>query len=247
MLDSWQKAHESPGMKPRSSSLTHRPHLLLIICMMATAPFASAGEDLPKDAKFLVEDPLDETTFKEHWKKAKGKFAIEDGVFTAREILEENHHAGAGRIQDVMNGILQVEFRMVESAQLQFGFDYTTDEKKDHLLRAVVNQGTISARAGSGWAKTTRMKPFGPKPAKIDVPAGEWHLGVIEFYGQEVIIRINGEPVFAATAETPLEGVEKNRIALTARGVAQFRNVKLWSLEDVSAEDWEGRFEKAKG
>lgn len=220
--------------------------ILVAVCFQTAPALAGSEQPVPTEAKLLVDDPLDESTFKAHWTKAKGKFAIEDGVFTAREILEENHHAGAGRIESVMNGILEVEFQLVESDQLQFGFDYTTDEKKDHLLRAVVNQGTISARAGMGWGPTTKMKPFGPKPAKVEVPAKEWHKGRIEFFGQDVIISINGETVFAASADTPLDGVEKNRIALTARGVAQFRNVKLWSLEAVSAENWAKRFKKAQ-
>lgn len=209
----------------------------------------AAGEataEAPEGAALLVEDPLDDSTFKAHWVKAKGTFAIEDGVFTAREILEENHHAGAGRLQPVVDGILDVEFRFVESSEVQFGLDYTTDEKKDHLLRAVVKNGTVSARAGWGWAKTTRMKPFGPKPVALDVPAGEWHRGRIEFRGQDVIIRIDGKTVFAASAETPLKDVQKNRLALTARGVAQFRNLKLWSLDSVADAAWEKRFEKAQ-
>lgn len=233
-------------MKNRSTF----PHFFLPAILAVTlAPAilkAADKPEVPEGAQLLVEDPLDDTTFKEFWKKAKGRFAIEEGIFTAREILEEHHHAGAGRIQQVMDGILDVEFRFVESDQLQFGFDYTTDEKKDHLLRAVVKDGTVSARAGSGWAKTTRMKPFGPGPKKIDVPSREWHQGRIEFRGQDVIIRIDGKTVFAASAETPLAGVEKNRIALTARGVAQFRNLKLWSIEGVSDEVWNSRFDKAE-
>ncbi|MCB1230567.1 MAG: DUF1080 domain-containing protein [Verrucomicrobiae bacterium] len=229
----------SPRFLPLSLSL-------LPILALAIPAFVKADDDLPEGAKLLVEDPLDESTFKPFWVKAKGKFAIEDGIFTAREIPEEKHHAGAGRIQPIMDGILDVEFRFVESEQLQFGFDYTTDEKKDHLLRAVIDKGTVSARAGSGWGPTTKMKPFGPKPVKVEVPAGEWHQGRIEFRGQEVIISVNGETYFAAAAETPLAGVEKNRIALTARGVAQFRNLKLWSLEGVSDADWGKRFRKAQ-
>lgn len=220
--------------------------LSLLTALAFIAMNLPAADEVPVKAKLLVDDPLDESTFGAHWKKAKGKFAIENGVFTAREIPEEHHHAGAGRIEPVMNGILEVDFKLVKSEQLQFGFDYTTDQKKDHLLRAVVNAGAISARAGSGWGATTKMKPFGPKPRKINISSQEWHRGVIEFFGQEVIIRIDGKTVFAAAAKSPLEGVRKNRIALTARGVAQFRNLKLWSLEDFSAKEWARRFQAAK-
>ncbi len=228
----------------------HLSHFLLALpihLFLGITPLVHAGSasDVPKGATLLVDDPLDASTFKEHWKKAKGKFAMEDGIFTAREILKEKHHAGAGRIQSVTDGILDVEFRMVESNEIQFGFDFTTDEKKDHLLRAVIKDGTVFSRAGMGWAKQTRMKPFGPKPVKVEVPEGKWHHGRIEFHGQDVIIRINGRTVFAASARTPLKGVEKNRIALTARGVAQFRNVKLWSLDEIPDAEWKKRFQKA--
>lgn len=93
---------------------------ILAVSALLAWPARADEAELPTGAALLVKDPLDETTFAEHWTKAKGSFAIEDGVFTAREIPAENHHAGAGRIESVLNGILEVEFKLVESDEVQF-------------------------------------------------------------------------------------------------------------------------------
>lgn len=187
----------------------------------------SAKNVMIQTDKLLVEDPLTAETWESHWKPLVGTWKWEGNSIKGIEILEQNHHAGAGRIEPMTSGVLEVEFRMDDSRQLQFGYDYYTDEKKDHMMRAVIEPDGLSVRAGKGWAKETKMKYIGSKIPMTFEP-GKWYKGKIEFHKDHLIVHINNQMAFYGVALISQEA-PKNRITLTARGTASFRNVKLWS------------------
>jgi hypothetical protein len=182
-----------------------------------------------KTDKLLVDDPLTAESWDAHWKVLVGTWKWQGDSIKGIEILEQNHHAGAGRIEPMTSGVLEVEFRMDDSRQLQFGYDYYTEEKKDHMMRAVIEPDGLSVRAGKGWAKETQMKSIGSKIPMTFEP-GKWYSGKIEFNKDHLIVHIDNKMVFYGVALISQEA-PKNRITLTARGTASFRNVKLWSGE----------------
>lgn len=188
-----------------------------------------------KTDKLLVDDPLTAETWEAHWKVLVGTWKWEGDSIKGIEIPAQNHHAGAGRIEPMTAGVLEVEFRMDDSRNLQFGYDYYTDEKKDHLMRASIEPDGLSVRAGKGWAKETTMKSIGQKVPMTFEP-GKWYKGRIEFNKDHLIVHIDDQMVFYGVSLISQE-VPKNRITLTARGTASFRNVKLWSGEPKA--NWE--------
>lgn len=187
----------------------------------------SAENVMLNSEKLLVDDPLTAETWETHWKPLVGTWKWDGDSIKSVEILEQNHHAGAGRIEPMTSGVLELEFRMDDSRQLQFGYDYYTEEKKDHMMRAVIEPNGLSARAGKGWAKETEMKYFGTKVPMTFQP-GQWYHGKIEFHKDHLIVHINNKMVFYGVALISQEA-PKNRITLTARGTASYRNLKLWS------------------
>ena len=190
--------------------------------------------------KLLVEDPLTAETWEAHWKPLVGTWKWEEDAIKGIEILEQKHHAGAGRIEPMTSGVLELEFRMDDSRQLQFGYDYYTEEKKDHMMRAVIEPDGLSVRAGKGWAKETKMQYVGTKIPMTFEP-GKWYHGKIEFHKDHLIVHIDDQMLFYGVALISQEA-SKNRITLTARGTASFRNVKLYSGKPKA--NWDKR-EKA--
>jgi len=209
--------------------------VLSLTFLLSTLPVGLIAGNVMLDTKeLLVEDPLTAETWEAHWKVLVGTWGWQGDALKGVEISEQNHHAGAGRIEDMTSGILEVEFRMDASRQLQFGYDYYTDAKKDHLMRASIVPTGLAVRAGKGWAKETRMKPVGEK-VPMSFEPGKWYKGKIEFHKDHLIVHIDDHLVFYGVALISQE-VPKNRITLTARGTASFRNVKLWSGE--VKKDW---------
>ncbi|HPA18711.1 MAG TPA: hypothetical protein PLU30_13255 [Verrucomicrobiae bacterium] len=213
--------------------------LVTILLPLLIPRAQAAGADCPavmiRAGKLLVDDPLNTETWKQHWERAKGQFFPTGDHVVAQEIPEEHHHAGAGRLQPIRSGVMQVDFRLDDSPGIQFGLDYRDDAKKDHLLRVQVAPDRLAVRAGSGWGKTTSMKPVG-KAVAVRVAPGEWHTGVVEFHKQEILVHLDGTLVFYGVAEAPLD-VEKNRLALNANGTASFRNLRAW--EGVPVLGWD--------
>ena len=198
---------------------------------------ASCPAVMLKPLELAVDDPISAESWAANWQKAKGQFtAMEDHV-VAEEILAEDHAAGAGRIHSMNSGILQIDFRMDDTTNTSFGLDYTSPEKKDHLLRVNLKDGKLSVTTGSGWGSTTKMKPIGPG-VPVELNEDDWNTSAVEFYGQEILVHLNGAVVYHGISEPNLE-VEKNRIALVSRGKASFRNVKYWPGEADST--WEDR------
>jgi hypothetical protein len=205
---------------------------VVAISLLAFSTVGVAEDQKPellKPIKLEINDPLTEQSWKDHWQKAKGKWYFLNDAIVGEEIPEEKHHAGAGREHSMQSGMLQIEFRIEKSDKLQFGLDYSSTEKKDHLLRVIFdNKGNLSVRAGSGWGPTTKMLPVG-KPVKIDpLKPGQWYTAMVEFNKQEIVVHFEGHKVFTGNADANLD-LEKNRIALNARGLVSFRNVKYWS------------------
>jgi len=177
-----------------------------------------------------VDDPLTESSWMENWKKAKGKFYFKNDAIVGEELPEEHHVAGAGRIIPMSSGVIQIEFRLDNSDMLQFGHDFSSEDKKDHLMRvAITKAGKLSVKAGLGWGPTTKMEPVG-KPVPIKVEEGKWHTATVEFHRQKIVVHFDHIKVFEGEA-TANQDVEKNRIALQARGLVSFRNVKFWQGE----------------
>lgn len=200
-----------------------------ILLLLLLSLSAAAENKMLNETKLLIDDPLTEETWNKHWKKAMGFWKWEGDSIKGIEDPKQNHHAGAGRIESMQSAIIEVEFRMDDSTKVQFGTDYLTDDKKDHLLRVSIDASGLSVRAGSGWGKTTSMKPVGKK-VKMKFEPGKWYKGRVEFHKQDVVVHIDDKFVFYGTA-TVNQDVEKNRVALTAKGTASFRNVKVWSGE----------------
>lgn len=208
--------------------------LLFLLVSMLSANVLAENVML-KTTKLLVDDKLTEESWKAHWKGLMGIWKWEGDSIKGIERPEQNHHAGAGRIENMKSGVLELEFRMDESRLLQFGYDYYSKEKKDHMMRASIDAKGLSVRAGKGWAKETRMKPVGKK-VKMTFEPGKWYKGKIEFHKDHLIVHINDQMMFYGVALISQEA-PKNRITLTARGTASFRNVKLWSGKLKS--DWD--------
>lgn len=207
--------------------------LTLLVSAFSTGLLA---DNVMLDAnRLLVDDPLTAETWEAHWGVLVGTWKWEGDSIKGIEIPEQNHHAGAGRIEDMTSGILELEFRLDDSRQLQFGYDYYTEKKKDHLMRATIEPTGLSVGAGKGWAKETKKKSIGEKVPMTFEP-GRWYKGKIEFHKDHLIVHINDRMVFYGVALISQE-VPKNRITLTARGTASFRNGKLWSGKLKS--DWE--------
>jgi len=195
---------------------------------------ATAENKMLNATKLAVDDPLTEATWNKHWKRAMGFWKWEGDSIKGIEDPKQNHHAGAGRTESMQSAIIEVEFRFDDSKKIQFGTDYTSKEKKDHLLRVSIDANGVAVRAGKGWGKTTSMKPVGKK-VKMKFEPGKWYKGKVEFYKQEIVVHINDKFIFYGTALIN-QDVEKNRIALTAKGTASFRNVKMWHGE--LKKDW---------
>ena len=204
---------------------------VVLTLLVSVLTFSVGAENKMLNAtKLVIDDPLTEETWNKHWKKAMGFWKWEGDSIKGIEDPKQNHHAGAGRIESMQSAIIEVEFRMDDS----FGTDYLTNEKKDHLLRVSIDANGLAVRAGSGWGKTTSMKPVGKK-VKMKFEPGKWYKGRVEFHKQEIVVHINDKFVFYGTA-TVNQDVEKNRVALTAKGTASFRNVKMWHGE--LKDDW---------
>lgn len=195
----------------------------------------SAENKMLNPVKLVIDDPLTEESWNKHWQKAMGFWKWEGDSIKGIEDPKQNHHAGAGRIESMQSAVIEVEFRMDNSQKVQFGTDFLTKEQKDHLLRVCIDATGVSVRAGKGWGKTTSMKPVGKK-VKMKFEPGKWYKGKVEFHKQEIVVHINDKFVFYGTAEVN-QDVEKNRVALTAKGTASFRNVKMWHGELKS--DWD--------
>lgn len=207
--------------------------LFLFVSMLAVSVVAE--NKMLKATKLVIDDPLTEETWNKHWKRAMGFWKWEGDSIKGIEDPKQNHHAGAGRIESMQSAIIEVEFRLDDSKKIQFGTDYLTKDKKDHLLRVSIDANGLAVRAGKGWGKTTSMKPVGKK-VKMKFESGKWYKGRVEFHKQEVLVHINDKFVFYGTAQVN-QDVEKNRVALTAKGTASFRNVKMWHGELKS--DWD--------
>ena len=206
----------------------------VLLSLLVFVVSVSAENKMLRSTKLVVDDPLTEETWNKHWKKAMGFWKWEGDSIKGIEDPKQNHHAGAGRIESMQSAIIEVEFRLDDSKKIQFGTDYLTKEKKDHLLRVSIDPNGLAVRAGKGWGKTTSMKPVGKK-VKMKFQPGNWYKGRVEFHKQEIVVHINDKFVFYGTAQVN-QDVEKNRIALTAKGTASFRNVKMWHGE--VKKDW---------
>ncbi|MCM8538483.1 MAG: hypothetical protein NE334_21240 [Lentisphaeraceae bacterium] len=201
---------------------------LLISLLLSVTVSAEFKSVLFKAPVLEVEDALTESSWKKNWKAAMGKWYWKNDAIVGEENLAQNHHAGAGHIHTMHSGIIEAEFRMDDSKRIQVGHDYLAKDRKDHLLRIIVtSSGKLSVRAGSGWGKTTKMKQVG-KGTKVSVEKGKWHKVAFEFDKQKVIVHFDGKKVFEGVCEAN-QDVVKNRIALTAKGFASFRNVKFWN------------------
>jgi len=210
----------------------------VLLSLLVLVFSVNAENKMLKATKLVIDDPLTEETWNKHWKRAMGFWKWEGDSIKGIEDPKQNHHAGAGRIESMQSAIIEVEFRFDDSKKLQFGTDYLTKEKKEHLLRVSIDPNGVSVRAGKGWGKTTSMKPVGKKIKMKFVP-GKWYKGKVEFHKQDIVVHINDKFIFYGAALIN-QDVEKNRVALTAKGTASFRNVKMWHGE------LKGDWEKAK-
>ncbi|MEM0968851.1 MAG: hypothetical protein AAGJ31_05845 [Verrucomicrobiota bacterium] len=189
--------------------------------------------------ELVIDDPLTDQDWSEHWRGGKGDFYPKEDRVVGVEDPSENHSAGAGRRQEMTSAIIQAEFRYDDSSAMGIVIDFKADTQNkydnQHVMKMQIQNGKFSLWGGTGWSDQTRRTMVG-QANEVTILEG-WNRIVLEFHEQEMVGHLNGEVVCFGSTEEPIQA-PKNQITLTAFGTVSYRNLKMWSGEEVHP-DWE--------
>lgn len=137
--------------------------------------------ELPAVASPSFKEPLDAT-----WSVAKGTWTPDNGILKAVELPEEKHVAVLHHKVGLESATIDCEFKMDGPDVFIIGCDGT-----QHVGRVVVTTGGLSIAEDS-------VKPSHSIAAlKFPVNAGEWHQLHVEWQGDEMAARLDGQELRA--------------------------------------------------
>ena len=121
------------------------------------------------------------------WSVIKGKWTPADGVLTAVEIPEEKHAAVLHLKTGPVSAVIDCEFRLNGGKTFYVGCDSTK-----HVGRVVITGTTVKLAEDS-----TEVKGKTPShvlaEAKVDLKPGEWQRLHVEYAGDRMAARLNGD------------------------------------------------------
>jgi hypothetical protein len=153
------------------------------------------------------------------WSVGKGKWDVADGILTASDIPEEKHipvlHLATGPVAV----ILECEFRYNAGKGFLVGFDGAAK----HCGRVVINPKKVTLCEDS-----TEVKGKTPSDVLAEMPldlnSDDWQKLRVEYAGQKLAVRLNGQEL---SAEHAYLGMPKVRWWFAAQQGVQVRNVRV--------------------
>lgn len=183
------------------------------------APAAEASTLLATTGKILFEDDFGRRDLAPKWRLGKGTFSINDGVVTGAAIPDDKHGAYIYSKANFTFKDIVVEYsaKLEGARELQFILDDSMFKESHlgHILRATLMPDTISlADYKFGLMRADYVEKMkDPKVTaeerkklkaeiedklalyKIAIAKDAWHLVRIEIVEDEILVRIDGEPV----------------------------------------------------
>jgi hypothetical protein len=198
--------------------------LALIFPFTASLRAEDAAPLLNRTGKVLSEPDLKQPLGKE-WSVGKGKWDPVDGVLEVTEIPEEKHipvlHLATGPVPV----ILECEFRYNAGKAFLVGFDGAAK----HCGRVVINPKKVTLCEDSTEVKGKTPSDVLAESA-LDLKPDEWQKLRVEYAGEKLAIRLNGQEL---RAEHPYLGMPKVRWWFAAQQGVQVRNVHVTEGEPL--------------
>jgi hypothetical protein len=204
-----------------------------LACFLAiTLPFA--GSLRADDAAPLLNKPgkvISEPDFKgplgKEWSEGKGKWDPADGVLTVTEIPEQKHipvlHLATGPVPIIW----ECEFRYNTGKTFLVGFDGAAK----HCGRVVINPKKVTLCEDSTEVKGKTPSHVLAEMA-VDLKPEDWQKLRVEYAGEKLAIRLNGQELRAENAHL---GMPKVRWWFAAQQGEQVRNVRVTEGEPLEA------------
>ena len=205
-----------------------------LACFLAVIlPFAGvlraddAAPLLNKPGKIITQPDLKQPLGKE-WSVGKGKWDPVDGVLYVTDIPEEKHipvlHLATGPAPIIW----ECEFRYNEGKAFLVGFDGAAK----HCGRVVTNPKKVTLCEDSTEVKgktPSHVLAEMPEDLKLD----EWHKLRVEYAGEKLAIRLDGQEL---SAEHSYLGMPKVRWWFAAQQGVQVRNVRVTEGEPIQGD-----------
>ena len=205
-----------------------------LACFLALL-FPLAASVRADDAAPLLNKPekvISQPDFKQplgsEWTASKGIWTPADGVVTVTDIPEQKHipvlHLATGPVPV----ILECEFRYNTGKGFLVGFDGAAK----HCGRVVINPKKVTLCEDSTEVKgKTPSDVLAEMPA--DLKADDWQKLRVEYAGEKLAIRLNGQEL---RAEHPYLGMPKVRWWFAAQSGVQVRNVRVTEGEPLPSD-----------
>ncbi len=155
--------------------------LLLTIAL----PFTSQADDILVHPGKVISQPELRQPLGPEWSVAKGKWTPADGVLTAVEIPDEKHVSVLHLKTGPVNLVVDCEFRLNGGKIFYVGCDGTS-----HVGRLVITEKAAKLAEDSmeGPGKSHVLAE-----TKIDLKQGEWQKLHVEYAGDQMAARLNGQ------------------------------------------------------
>jgi hypothetical protein len=152
------------------------------------------------------------------WSVGKGKWTLADGVLTSTDLPEEKHvpvlHLATGPVDVVVD----CEFRLNGGKLFYVGFDGAK-----HVGRVVISEKSAKLCEDSAEVKG-KTPSHTLAEAKIDLKPDDWQRLHVEYTGDKLVARLNGQEM---RAEHPYLATPKVRWWFAASDKVQVRNVRF--------------------
>jgi hypothetical protein len=190
------------------------------LCAAALAASLFADDSTPmllQPGKIITQPDFKQPLGPE-WSVGKGKWTPADGVLTSTDLPDEKHipvlHLATGPVDVVVD----CEFRFNGGKSFLVGFDGAK-----HVGRVVISETSAKLCEDS-----TEVKGKTPShtlaEAKVDLKQEDWQRLRVEYTGEKLVARINGEEL---RAEHPYLATPKVRWWFAASDKVQVRNVRF--------------------
>jgi hypothetical protein len=161
-------------------------HFLPFLCLFAAAAVADDAPLLVHPGKLISQPDLRQPLGPE-WSVAKGQWTPADGVLTAVEIPEEKHSSVLHLKTGPGSVVVDCEFRFHGGKIFYVGCDGSK-----HVGRLVITEKTAKLAEDS-----TEVKGLSPghvlAETKVDLKPGEWQKLHVEYVGDQMAARLNGQ------------------------------------------------------
>lgn len=165
-------------------------------------------ETLPVLASPDFSGPLDD-----RFREAKGRWTPQSGEIKVVNVPAEKHIPVLHHLVGLESAVIEVEFYLENPGLFIVGCD-----SEKHVGRVIVNA------AGMSIAEDSVKPSHRLVSAKLEVTTGEWHQLRVEWKGDRMAARLDGESL---EAQHPYLGTIKSRSWLAAGDGVRIRNLKI--------------------